>query len=329
MISNTERSDFWQDQANARKVSERIHAIDQTLEELGFLERTHRELVELIAITSADNDPELATELHQKVPEFLARFEHFETLTLLHGQYDHGDAILTVHAGTGGLDAQDWAQMLFRMYSRFAERENLVAKLMDMSPAEEAGIKTATLEIKGDYAFGLLKSENGVHRLVRISPYNAKHSRETSFALVEVTPIFAESDTVVINPDELRIDVFRAGGHGGQGVNTTDSAVRITHLPTGIVVQCQNERSQLQNKELAMKNLRNRLTAIQLAEKQVELKELKGSHQNSWGHQIRSYVMHPYTLVKDHRTNTEMTDVQKVLDGDIMPFIEGYLRHKE
>jgi len=246
----------------------------------------------------------------------------------LHGKYDKSDAILTIHAGTGGVDAQDWAEILFRMYSRFCEHENFKANLMNHAPADEAGIKTATLEIKGLYAYGLLKSENGVHRLVRISPYNAKHSRETSFALVEVTPVLPDSGHITIHPDDLRVDVFRAGGHGGQGVNTTDSAVRITHLPTGIVVQCQNERSQLQNKELALKTLRNRLAALELAEKQDELKELKGTHQNSWGHQIRSYVMHPYTIVKDHRTNTEATDIEKVLDGNIMPFIESYLEQK-
>lgn len=281
-----------------------------------------------MTITSPEQDPELAKELHSKVPDLMLRFEHFETITFLHGKYDKGDAILTIHAGTGGLDAQDWAQMLFRMYSRFIEREHFQAKLINLSPAEEAGIKTATLEIKGPYAYGLLRSENGVHRLVRNSPFNAKHSRETSFALIEVMPIFPDNVTVTIDHDELRIDVFRAGGHGGQGVNTTDSAVRITHLPSGIVVQCQNERSQLQNKELALKTLRHRLTALKLAEQQEELKELKGSHQNSWGHQIRSYVLHPYTLVKDHRTNTEASDVHKVLDGEIMPFIEGYLRQK-
>lgn len=295
---------------------------------LHSLEQSHKDLLELVSIVSPETDPELAAELHQKVPDLIKRFEHFETLTLLHGKYDKGDAILTIHAGTGGLDAQDWAQILFRMYSRFTEREDFKATLMNLSPAEEAGIKTATLEIKGAYAYGLLKSESGVHRLVRISPYNAKHSRETSFALVEVIPVLPEHSTITIDPDEIRIDVFRAGGHGGQGVNTTDSAVRITHLATGLVVQCQNERSQLQNRELALKTLRNRLTALQIAEKQGELQELKGSHQNSWGHQIRSYVLHPYTLVKDHRTNTEMTDVHKVLDGDIMPFIEAYLEKK-
>lgn len=298
------------------------------MEKLEGLEKEQCELRDLVELVSPEADPALAEEIQLKVPELAKNIEHFETITLLHGKYDKGDAILTIHAGTGGLDAQDWAHILLRMYSRFTERENLKVKLQNLSPAEEAGIKTATLEIKGLYAYGLLKSENGVHRLVRISPYNAKHSRETSFALVEVTPIFPESHIVSIDHDDLRIDVFRAGGHGGQGVNTTDSAVRITHIPTGLVVQCQNERSQLQNKELALRTLRNRLTALELAEKQEELQELKGSHQNSWGHQIRSYVMHPYTLVKDHRTNTEVTDVQKVLDGEIMTFIEAYLEQK-
>jgi peptide chain release factor 2 len=282
-----------------------------------------------VEITSPETDPEMAKELHQQVPNLVQEFLQFETMTLLSGHYDLHNALLTIHAGTGGVDAQDWAHILFRMYSRFTEKNNFKVQLVDWSPAEEAGIKTVTLEIKGDYAYGMLKSESGVHRLVRISPFNAKHSRETSFALIEVIPVLEDTSGININPDDLKIDVFRAGGHGGQGVNTTDSAVRITHIPTGIVVQCQNERSQLQNKDLAMKTLKNRLMAMQLAEKQQELKELKGSHQNSWGHQIRSYVMHPYTMVKDHRTNVEMTDVNKVLDGDILPFIEGYLRNKD
>lgn len=284
---------------------------------------------QLVEITSVESDPDLAKELHQQVPALVQEFLQFETMTLLSGRYDLNNALLTIHAGTGGLDAQDWANILFRMYSRFAENNHFKIQLLDWSPAEEAGIKTVTIEVKGDYAYGMLKGESGVHRLVRISPYNAKHSRETSFALLEVIPVLDDTSGIEINPDDLRIDVFRAGGHGGQGVNTTDSAVRITHIPSGIVVQCQNERSQLQNKELAMKTLRNRLMAIQLAEKQQELKELKGSHQNSWGHQIRSYVMHPYTMVKDHRTNVEMTDVNKVLDGELLPFIEGYLRNKD
>jgi peptide chain release factor 2 len=280
-------------------------------------------------MTSPESDPEMAKELHQQVPVLVQAFLQFETMTLLSGQYDLHNALLTIHAGTGGVDAQDWAHILFRMYSRFAENNHFKVQLVDWSPAEEAGIKTVTLELKGEYAYGMLKSESGVHRLVRISPFNAKHSRETSFALIEVIPVLEDTSAINIKPDDLKIDVFRAGGHGGQGVNTTDSAVRITHIPTGIVVQCQNERSQLQNKDLAMKTLKNRLMAIQIAEKQQELKELKGSHQNSWGHQIRSYVMHPYTMVKDHRTNVEMTDVNKVLDGEILPFIEGYLRNKD
>ncbi len=268
------------------------------------------------------------SQVTNQAQQLLDDIELFETITLLGGRYDNQNAILTIHAGTGGVDAQDWAQMLFRMYSRFIERQQWQVKLYDLSAAEEAGIKTATLHISGEFVYGMLKSETGVHRLVRNSPFNSKHSRETSFALVEVVPELDDTSEITIRPEDIRVDVFRAGGHGGQGVNTTDSAVRITHMASGIVVQCQNERSQLQNREIAMKALRNRLLTIQLAEKQQELQELKGSHKNSWGHQIRSYVMQPYTMVKDHRTNTEMTDVNKVLDGDIMQFIEAYLRAK-
>lgn len=325
----TEKKDFWQRPEKARDINQQIHRIDELLDGLQLLEKENKELAELVALTSPEEDPDLAKELHKRVPDLAKRVEQFETKTLLSSKYDNQSAMLTIHAGTGGVDAQDWAEILFRMYSRFFEQMQFSVKLLNLSPAEEAGIKTATFEVKGPYAYGLLKSETGVHRLVRISPFNAKHSRETSFALVEVIPDLPETEHMEIDPDDLKVEVFRAGGHGGQGVNTTDSAVRITHIPTGIVVQCQNERSQLQNKNTALKTLKNRLLAMELAEKRQELKELKGSHQNTWGHQIRSYVLHPYTMVKDHRTNTEVTDVKKVLDGDLMPFIEGYLRHKE
>lgn len=302
--------------------------MEKRIHTLKDLDKSYQELAELATLVATENDLELTAQVTSQAQQLLHDIEHFETITLLSGRYDNQNAILTIHAGTGGVDAQDWAQMLFRMYSRFIERQQWQVKLYDLSAAEEAGIKTATLHISGEFVYGMLKSETGVHRLVRNSPFNSKHSRETSFALVEVVPELDDTSAITIRPEDIRVDVFRAGGHGGQGVNTTDSAVRITHLASGIVVQCQNERSQLQNKDIAMKSLRNRLLTIQLAEKQQELQELKGSHKNSWGHQIRSYVMQPYTMVKDHRTNAEMTDVNKVLDGDIMQFIEAYLRTK-
>jgi len=250
-----------------------------------------------------------------------------ELKATLSDKYDEGNAILSLHAGAGGTEAQDWAEMLLRMFERFADRRGFKYEIIELSTGEEAGIKSATIKINGPYAFGYLKSEAGVHRLVRLSPFDADKARHTSFALVEVIPEITSSDEIQIDDKDLRIDVYRSSGHGGQSVNTTDSAVRITHLPTKIVVACQNERSQLQNKNVAMKILQSKLLALKLKEQKAEVDMLRGEHLSAgWGNQIRSYVLHPYKQVKDHRTDITSTNPDAVLNGDLDIFIEGYLK---
>jgi peptide chain release factor 2 len=256
----------------------------------------------------------------------LAEVSKVKTLLFLNGHYDQNNAILSLHAGTGGKDAQDFTEMLMRMYLRFTENQEWKTTILDQRDGEEVGLKSATILVEGHLAYGLLKSEHGVHRLVRLSPFNAGNTRETSFALVEVLPEIDSSSEVDLKDDELKIDVFRSSGAGGQSVNTTDSAVRITHIPTGITVSCQNERSQLQNKQTALKILTGKLVEIKEREHLESVSDIKGAHKEiAWGNQIRSYVLQPYTMVKDHRTNVETSQVDKVLDGDLMEFIEGYL----
>jgi peptide chain release factor 2 len=272
-------------------------------------------------------DESLRPELEAEVAQLEKEVDQRELNTLLSGEYDVGDALLAIHAGAGGTDSQDWAEMLLRMYLRWAEAHDYETEILDTTPGEEAGIKSATIAVNGKYAYGYLRTEKGVHRLVRLSPFDAAHRRHTSFALVEVLPQVEDDTSVEIDPKNLRIDTFRSAGAGGQNVQKNDTAVRITHLPTGIVVTCQNERSQLQNRENAMRVLRARLLELKQQEREEQMAALRGEFQKvEWGSQIRSYVLHPYQMVKDHRTNYEVGNAQAVLDGDLDGFIEAQLR---
>ena len=281
----------------------------------------------LVELGGAEGDEELAQSLGAEVESVASRLAALEVQLLFAGPYDTWDAILAVHAGAGGTESQDWAQMLLRMYLRWAEKHGSPAQVLDISHGEEAGIKSVMVEVRGRNALGWLKAERGVHRLVRLSPFDADHLRHTSFALVEVWPVVEDEGEVPIKDDDLRIDTFRASGHGGQNVQKLETAVRITHLPTGVVATCQNERSQAQNRETAMKILRARLMALEMQRRAEEQARLKGKHITpGWGHQIRSYVLHPYKIVKDHRTSYESQDPQAVLDGDLDDLIKAYLQ---
>lgn len=270
-----------------------------------------------------------AAELEPMIEDFLQRMERQKIALFLSGPFDDHDAIVSIYAGAGGKDAQDFAEMLLRMIVRFSEQEGWSVTIVDRNDGEEVGIKSVTLEIQGTMVYGLLQSEHGVHRLVRLSPFNAGNTRETSFAKVDVIPLIEDDASIEIPPEDLRVDVFRAGGKGGQGVNTTDSAVRLTHIPTGIVVTCQNERSQLQNKNMAMKLLMSKLIKLKEQQQVTQIRDLKGPKQEAaWGNQIRSYVLHPYQMVKDHRTDVETSQTDKVLNGDLRMFIEAFVRQK-
>ena len=281
----------------------------------------------MIDLLDLEPDQDMEQQLENTTLELKEKVEQLNLLLLLNGPYDKNDCILEVHSGAGGTEACDWAMMIYRMYTRYCEQNNYKYEVIDYQDGEEAGIKSASIRVKGTNAYGYLKNEKGVHRLVRLSPFDSNNRRHTSFASVEVTPEIEQDNTIEIEEKDLKIDVFHSSGAGGQSVNTTDSAVRITHLPTRIVVTCQNERSQIQNKEQALKVLKNKLLMLKLEEQEKELNKIKGNQMNiEFGSQIRSYVMHPYSMVKDHRTNTENTNVSAVMDGDINMFIESYLK---
>ena len=315
---------FWDDQQHAASVSAEHARLQRRLDRYERLQREYEDAAELLEM-----DPEMASEIEASIAPLRRELDRLQEDALFSGEYDAGDAVVTIHAGTGGTDAQDWTEILLRMYLRWAADRGFETELLEASPGEEAGLKSATLTVKGENAYGILKAERGVHRLVRLSPFDSAHRRHTSFAEVIVAPLLPDDAAVEIDEGDLRIDTYRASGAGGQHVNKTDSAVRITHLPTGIVVQCQNERSQTSNKQTALRMLRSRLVELAEEEREAELARERGAAQDiGFGSQIRSYVLHPYQLVKDHRTNHEAGNAQGVLDGNLDEFIHAYLLAK-
>ncbi|OGH66245.1 MAG: peptide chain release factor 2 [Candidatus Magasanikbacteria bacterium RIFCSPHIGHO2_02_FULL_41_13] len=320
---------FWDNQEQATKVSKRASEITNEVDTWEKMRNDVSELLLLAHDLDKQADAELEAELKKQIVEMQSQFEHLEFYLLLNGKHDNKNAIVAVHAGSGGTEAQDWAEMLRRMLFRYSESKGWKVTILDEADGQEAGIKSCVFHVEGRYTYGHLQSEHGTHRLVRISPFDAESMRHTSFALVEVIPEMDMSDVVQIDPKDLRIDTFMSGGKGGQSVNTTYSAVRIVHIPTGITVQCQNERSQIQNKDTAMKVLHSKLQKLQDEADEKERLELRGEYKSAeWGNQIRSYVLHPYKMVKDIRTRYEMTEPDDVLNGELDPFVESYLRWK-
>jgi len=316
--------DFWNNNQN-EEVLKDYKKYKGLLEEYENLKKEYQQIVELQQIITSDDEE--FSDLEKDIHDLAEKVEDLDIRLLFRKQEDQSNAIITIHSGAGGTESQDWVQMLFRMYSRFCERKKFDIKVTDVLEGEEAGLKHITFLAQGQYAFGYLKSERGVHRLVRISPFDANRRRHTTFALVDVIPEVSEEITIEIDPQDLRIETFRAGGHGGQHVNTTDSAVRIAHLPSGLIVQCQNERSQHQNKAVAMRILKARLYELMKKEQEEKILEMKGEQKDiAWGNQIRSYVFQPYCMVKDHRTGYEVGNVPRVMDGEIDDFIDAYLR---
>ena len=318
---------FWNDQQSARKKGQELSTLKEQVAQWDHLAQEVADLMELLAMAEADQDEETMAAVAEEVETLAKTLGKQEFQLALSGKYDRGDAILAIHAGAGGTEAQDWAEMLLRMYTRWAEKHNYQVAMTDMTPGEEAGIKSVTIEVAGPWAYGYLQAERGVHRLVRISPFDASRRRHTSFALVEVMPLIDEDIDIEIDPKTLRVDVFRSSGPGGQHMQKNSTAVRITHLPSGIVVQSQSERSQLQNKEAAMRVLRGKLYAIEQEKQEQEAARLKGKHvEAGWGNQIRSYVLQPYQMVKDLRTGYEVGNPATVLDGDLDGFIDAWLK---
>lgn len=325
MVGELASSEIWNNPTEAQNKSKQLAALSNMVDPWLTLKAQVNDIAELIEM----GDESLIKEFEEQVTAFEKEYETSRRELLFNGEYDDRGAILRLSAGAGGTDAQDWTEMLERMYLRWAEKTGMSASIVERSTGEEAGLKSSVIEVVGPYAYGKLKSEHGVHRLVRLSPFNSDNLRQTSFALVEVLPQIDTPDEVRIDDKDLKIDVYRAGGHGGQSVNTTDSAVRITHLPTGIVVSIQNERSQLQNRETALKILRGKLAQMQIEQHAASTSELQAGESANWGSQIRNYVLHPYTMVKDTRTKYEDRDAQGVLDGKLDGFMEAYLDHSQ
>ncbi len=331
MISNFEEKmsapDFWDDNEKAQSVIAEMNAVKSSVDEYEKLQQEYDDASMMAELADEEGDESLAAEIAEAVGSLTKKLDDFELKLLLSQPYDKMNAILELHPGAGGTESQDWGQMLLRMYTRWAEKHGFKVETLDYLPGDEAGIKSVTLLIKGFNAYGYLKAEKGVHRLVRISPFDSSGRRHTSFVSCDVVPEITEDVDVEIRTEDLKIDTYRASGAGGQHINTTDSAVRITHIPTGVVVTCQNERSQIKNRERAMTMLRSKLYERKLEEQQKQLDEIRGEQSDiAWGSQIRSYVFHPYSMVKDHRTSVETGNVGAVMDGDLDPFIDGYLR---
>ena len=322
-----EEPGFWDDPERSTKTVREAKNLKDTVDGYKHLEQQYEDIQVMIEMGYEENDPAMIPEIQEMLDEFVKELEELRTKTLLSGEYDGCNAILTLNAGAGGTEAMDWCSMLYRMYQRWADKKGFTTEVLDFLDGDEAGLKSITLQVNGENAYGYLKSEKGVHRLVRISPFNAAGKRQTSFVSCDVMPDIEEDLDVEINPDDLRIDTYRSSGAGGQHINKTSSAIRITHLPTGIVVQCQNERSQFQNKDKAMQMLKAKLYLLKQQENAEKLSDIRGDVKDiNFGNQIRSYVMQPYTLVKDHRTNAENGNVNAVMDGDIDLFISAYLK---
>ena len=325
--AETLKEDFWQDTKQSNKVLAKIKSIKNKVNEYRKIENEIQNLNELTELTNVEPDEEIAKDIIKSTKTLEQEVEKLEIATLLSGKYDANNAIVTIHPGAGGTESQDWAEMLYRMYTRWADKNGYTVTELDYLEGEEAGIKSVTFEIIGEYAYGYMKGEMGVHRLVRISPFDSGGRRHTSFASVEVLPEITDDIEIDINPDDLRIDTYRASGAGGQHINKTSSAVRITHIPTNTVVACQSERSQIQNRETAMRMLKSKLLDLKEKEHKEKIEDLKGEQREiAWGSQIRSYVFCPYTMVKDHRTNYEVGNVDAVMDGKIDDFMESYLK---
>ena len=325
--NQTANPDFWNNSKTSGKVLQQIKILKNKKDSYNKLESSLSNLIELNELLLLEMDENLAEELVESTASISKEIDNLEIATLLSDKYDLNNAIVTIHPGAGGTESQDWAEMLYRMYTRWANSNGYTIKELDYLDGDEAGLKSVTFEINGDFAYGYMKSEKGVHRLVRISPFDAGGRRHTSFASVEILPEITEDIEIEINPEDLRVDTYRASGAGGQHINKTSSAVRITHIPTNTVVACQTERSQIQNRETAMKMLKSKLFALKEQEQKEKIEDLKGEQKDiAWGSQIRSYVFCPYTLVKDHRTNYEVGNVQSVMDGDLNDFMINYLK---